>query len=71
MIPFALILLTTEHLNRDKLTEAQSSTLRYAGLLLIYVLSTAEMFITGLGNSVLLPVVLALLSVAGVLASIS
>src|SRR5207237_2805668 len=39
-------------------------------LLLIYLSSTADLFITGLGNSVVLPVVLALLSVGGVLGGI-
>ena len=66
LIPFALIILVAEHLNRDNLAEAQSSALRYAGLMMIYVSSTADMFIAGLDN-VLYPFVLALLSLAGVL----
>ena len=41
--------------------------LRYAGLLLVYLSSTADLFLTGLGNGVQLPSALALLSVAGVL----
>jgi hypothetical protein len=43
---------------------------RYLGLLLVYLSSTADMFIVGLGNSVVWPVVLAVLSVLGVLAGI-
>jgi hypothetical protein len=70
LIPVALIVLTAEHINRDRLTRAQGLGLRYLGLLLLYVSSTADMFIAGLGNSVLLPVLLALLSVLGVLAGI-
>src|SRR5204863_6472255 len=70
LIPLALIVLAAEHVNRDRLTRGQSLSVRYLGLLLIYVSSTADMFIAGLGNSVLMPVVLALLSVLGVLAGI-
>jgi hypothetical protein len=70
LIPLSLILLCAEYLNRDRLTEAQSQGVRYLGLLLIYLSSTADLFITGLGNSVLLPVVLAVLAIAGVLAGI-
>jgi hypothetical protein len=70
LIPLALIILAAEHVNRDRLTHGQSLAVRYLGLLLIYVSSTADMFIAGLGNSVLMPVVLALLSVLGVFAGI-
>ena len=44
--------------------------LRYAGLGLLYLSSTADLFLAGLGNSALLPLALALLSVLGVLAGI-
>jgi hypothetical protein len=70
LIPLALIVLAAEHVNRERLTRAHSLALRYLGLLLLYVSSRADMFIAGLGNSVLLPVVLALLSVLGVFAGI-
>jgi hypothetical protein len=70
LIPLSLILLVSEHLNRDKLSEAQATTLRYLALTVLYVSSTADMFIAGIGNSVMLPIVLALLSVLGVLAGI-
>jgi hypothetical protein len=66
LVPFALIVLVAEHLNRDSLAEAQSAAMRYAGLIMIYVSSTADMFIAGLDN-VLYPVILAVLSLAGVL----
>jgi hypothetical protein len=70
LVPVGLILLAAEHLHRGHLTAEQSQGVRYAGLLVIYLSSTTDMFITGLGESVLLPVVLALLAVAGVLAGI-
>jgi len=70
LLPLGLILLAAEHLNRQRLTTNQAQAVRYIGLLLIYLSSTADMFITGLGNSFLMPVVLALLAVAGVLAGI-
>lgn len=70
LIPLTLILLTAEHWNRDRLQAYQSITLRYVALFLLYVSSTADMFIAGLGNSVLLPLVLALLSTLGVFAGI-
>jgi hypothetical protein len=65
LIPLGLILLAAEHLNRDKLVYAQSLTLRYTGLGLLYLSSAADMFIAGLGNSLWLPLILMLLSIAG------
>jgi hypothetical protein len=70
LIPLALILLVAEHLNRDKLAEAQATALRYLALTVLYVSSTADMFIAGIGNSVALPIILAVLSVLGILAGI-
>jgi hypothetical protein len=70
LIPLALILLVAEQINRDRLTEPQATTLRYLALTMLYVSSSADMFIAGIGNSVLLPVVLAVLSVLGILAGI-
>jgi hypothetical protein len=71
LVPLALIVLVSEHLNRQRLGPAASATLRYAGLGLLYLSSTADMFIAGLGHSVVLPLVLALLCVTGVLAGIA
>jgi hypothetical protein len=70
VIPLALIVLAAEQANRDRLSPAQAAGLRYVGLGALYVASTADMFITGLGNSVVLPLVLAGLSVSGVLVGI-
>ena len=70
LIPLAVILLVAEHLNRDRLSEQQSGAVRYLALVILYVSSTADMYIVGLGNSVIWPLMLALLSVVGVLAGI-
>jgi hypothetical protein len=70
LIPLALIVLVAEHINRDRLGQNQSAMLRYAALLVIYASSTGDMFIAGLGESVILPLVLAFLSVTGILAGI-
>jgi hypothetical protein len=70
LIPLALIVLVSEHLNRHRLSVEVGSSLRYLGLSMIYVASTADLFITGVGNSLWLPVVLAVLAVAGVLVGI-
>jgi hypothetical protein len=70
LVPLGLILLAAEQLHRPQLTAAQGQALRCGGALVIYVASTADMFVAGLGNSVLLPVALALLAVLGVLAGI-
>jgi hypothetical protein len=70
LIPLALIVLVSEHLNRGRLRPELAGGLRYLGLSMIYVASTADLFIAGVGNSVWLPVVLAILAVFGVLAGI-
>jgi hypothetical protein len=70
LIPIGVIVLFAESLNRERLLPSQSLALRYAGILLIYISSTADMFIAGLGGNVLFPIALALLSVGGVLAGI-
>jgi hypothetical protein len=71
IMPVALAGLVAEYLNHDRLSEAQSAAFRYLALSAIYVSSTADMFIAGLGNSWSLPLVLMLLSVVGMLAGIS
>jgi hypothetical protein len=70
LIPLALIILTAEHINRERLRPEMSRGVRYLGVSMIYVASTADLFIAGIGNSIWLPIVLALLAVAGVLAGI-
>jgi hypothetical protein len=70
LIPPALIVLAAEHVNRERLRPDVSAGLRYLGISLIYVSSTADLFLAGLGNSIVLPIVLAVLSLAGVLLGI-
>jgi hypothetical protein len=70
LIPVGLIVLVAEHVNRKDLREEIAAPLRYLGVSLIYVASTADLFLAGLGNSLWLPVLLAVLCVAGVLAGI-
>ena len=67
LIPLALIILVAEHVNREKLPVASSMTLRYAGLLILYVSSTADMFMHPLGD-IPLALALALLSILGIFA---
>ncbi len=69
LIPIGLSALLAEHLNYDRLTKTQSALLRYVALSLIYVSSSTE-FLSHLGESLWLPLVLILLSVLGVLAGI-
>jgi hypothetical protein len=70
LIPPALIGLAAEYLNRDRLGPARAGALRYLALCLLYLSSTADMFIAGLGNSVVLPLVLTVLALLGVLGGI-
>jgi hypothetical protein len=67
LIPPALIALVAEHLNRDRLSQYQSLALRYFALSAIYISSTADLFIAGLGSGWVLPMVLIALSVIGIL----
>ena len=70
LIPIGVLILVAEGMNRQYLQPSQALTLRYAGILLIYLSSTADLFIEGLGGNVLLPIALAVLSIAGVLLGI-
>jgi hypothetical protein len=69
LIPLALIVLVSEVINRERLSRELSTGLRYLGLGLLYVSSTADLFIAHLNDPVL-AIVLAVLSVLGVLAGI-
>jgi hypothetical protein len=70
VIPLALVVLVAEQLNQDRLKESQSAAIRYLALIVIYVSSTADMFIAGLGKSWELPLALMVLSVLGVLSGV-
>ncbi|MBN9523053.1 hypothetical protein J0H58_31825 [bacterium] len=70
VIPLALIVLVSEHVNRRTLPPDLATGLRYAGIGMLYLSSTADMFIAGIGESVWLPVALAVFCVAGILGGI-
>ena len=67
-IPLALIVLVSEHVNRHRLRAEVASGLRYLGISMIYVASASDLFIAGVGQSLWLPVILAALCLAGVMA---
>ena len=71
LIPPALAALAAERVERRRLTESQRGGLRLAALSVIYVSSTCDMFIAGLGEDWRLPLVLMVLSVAGILAGMA
>ena len=70
LIPPAASVLIAAHLNRRRLPEGQLTAIRYMCLLVIYVSSTADIFIEGVGDSLWEPMVLATLSVIGVFVGI-
>lgn len=70
VVPLALIVLVAEHVNRRELKPELAAGLRYVGVGLLYVSSAADMFIAGVGESLWLPVVLAVFCVAGILGGI-
>ncbi len=70
LIPPALCALAAGYINRERLAPQQSAALRYASAIVIYVSSTADIFINGVADAPWLPAVLAGLSILGVLAGI-
>src|SRR6185312_205278 len=70
LIPAALSVLAAAQLNRDRLTAAQLRFVRYCCLMVIYVSSTADIFLNGVKDHPALPLVLAGLSVIGVMLGI-
>ncbi|MEX2544789.1 MAG: hypothetical protein WD316_06645 [Phycisphaeraceae bacterium] len=71
LIPLALSVLIAAQLNRAQLTAGQLAAIRYACLSLAYLASTVEMFIQGVADAPWLPLVLAGLSIAGVMLGIA
>ena len=67
LIPLAMAALVAEYFSRDRLADSQSTAVRYLSLSLIYISSSADMFIAGIGNSLWLPLVLLSLSLLGML----
>jgi len=69
-IPPAISALVAVHLNRERLTEEQVTGILYFCITLIYLSSTTDMFITGIAESLAMPMIPAALSVAGAFAGI-
>jgi len=70
LIPFALCFLVATHLNRSQLSIRQVQTSHYACLTLIYLSSTADMFLNGVRQCPYLVYILGAISIAGVMAGI-
>ncbi|MBL9123497.1 MAG: hypothetical protein JNG90_07675, partial [Planctomycetaceae bacterium] len=70
LIPPALCVLAAAWLNRERLTAAQMTTVRYITSLTIYLSSTADIFLQGVNEAPWLPLVLGAFALAGVLAGI-
>ena len=70
LIPAAASVLVAAQLNADRLSLPQLRAIRYACLIVVYVSSTADVFLNGVSRAPWLPMVLAALSVAGVMLGI-
>ena len=70
LIPPAVAVLVASQLVRKSLDSKQLATIRYLCVAIIYVSSTSEIFINGVGEKLWPPIVLALLSVMGVMIGI-
>ncbi len=70
LIPPAICVLVAAYLNRERLTKAQMTQARYISVMTIYVSSTADIFVNGMEESPWLALVLAGLSIAGVMVGI-
>ena len=70
LIPPAVSALVAVQLHRDQLTKSQLATVRYLCVAVIYISSTSEIFISGIGDQLWPPMVLAVLAVAGMLVGI-
>lgn len=71
LIPPAVSVLLAAQLNHRRLTPTQLSSIRYPALIVIYLSSTGDMFLAGIGEHIWKPVILASLSILGVFVGIS
>lgn len=71
LVPPALCALVATHFYRDSLGRDSVSAIRYASTLVIYVTSTADMLIQGVGATIAGPIVLIVLALAGVTAGVA
>jgi hypothetical protein len=70
LIPPAVCVLAAAYLNRRQLSEPQMTAVRYFSSMAIYLSSTADIFVIGVAQAPWLPLVLAGLSILGILAGI-
>ena len=71
LIPPAVSVLIAAQVNRQRLKPEMLTTIRYAATIVIYVSSTSEIFIRGIGDSLWQPMALLVLAVAGALLGIA
>ncbi|MCC9600010.1 hypothetical protein LOC67_05505 [Stieleria sp. JC731] len=65
LIPPAVCVLVLSHMHRDRLGKEATQAIRYATTLLIYISSSADMLIQGIGSTLAGPIVLICLALAG------
>ena len=70
LIPPALSALVAAQISKSSFTRQQLAMIRYICVTVIYLSSTSEIFITGFGENLWPPMVLALLAVGGIMAGI-
>ncbi len=70
LIPPAISTLIASQLSRKALSAKQLAGLRYICITVIYVSSTMEVFISGVGENLWPPIILAMFSVAGIMSGI-
>jgi hypothetical protein len=70
LIPPAISVLIAARVFRNSLTSNQLATINYVAVTVIYVSSTSEVFISGLGDKLWPPMVLAFLAVLGIMTGI-
>ncbi|MEQ1825339.1 MAG: hypothetical protein ABL921_05310 [Pirellula sp.] len=67
VIPPSMCILVFVQILRNQLTRVQTATARYMATSSIYVASTAELFLRGISEAPWMPIVLAALSIVGIL----
>ncbi len=71
LIPPAVCVLAVAYWQRDQLDSTIGSAIRYGATLVIYISSTADMLMSEIGSSLWGPVILILLSLAGMLVGVA
>ena len=70
LIPPSVCVLAATHLHRERLGRETAQAIRYATTLVIYISSTADMLIQGIGTTIEGPIILILLALAGAAAGV-